>query len=313
MTPTMLWLPISLVAYFLFALAALGDKALLSGPLKSPAVYAAFVGIGGLLPILLTPFLGFPIPDFPALILAQASGVLYALALLPFYAGIRRYEVSRIVPATGGLVPLFMYVFGLAAFPGENSVSAWALFAFLLLVCGSVLLSRDGGRLSLGSFAYSLPASFLFASSFLLLKFAYLLQPFWSGFLWTQIGAGAMGISLLLGPKVRSAVWARLMGSGRHSGKGTTLVFFGAQGSAAAAGILQHLALFLVPAAYYAFVNALQGTQYLFLLVMAAAFSARYPRIFGERNAGRALAAKSFGTLLVVAGVAMLVLTAPRP
>jgi len=307
----MLWLLIAVSAYFLFALAALGDKVLLTGPLQNPRVYAVFVGVGGLLPIIATPVLGFPVPSVEALFLALASGFFYIAALLPFYAGIRRYEVSRIVPATGGLVPLIMFVLGLFILPDGITIPGVVLLAFALLIIGSIFLSlRHGERFSLGSLGYSFSASLLFGISFLLLKYAYLLQPFWSGFLWTQIGAGIAGILLLTSDTVRAEVRERLRrkpGSGR-----TALLFFGTQASAAIAGILQHVALFLVPAAYFAFVNALQGTQYLFLLLMAAVLSARYPNIFREENTGRALRNKIIGTLLIIVGVAVLVVLGPK-
>ncbi|MEK7512720.1 MAG: hypothetical protein AAB601_00795, partial [Patescibacteria group bacterium] len=143
----MTWLSIAIVAYLLYALAAAGDKALLAGSFKNPATYATFVGVGGLIPfIILVIFIGVPLPSTAALFAAVVSGALFIVALLPYYRGIQEFEVSRIVPATGGLVPFFTLLIGLLFLPQEENLSLVAITSFTLLIAGSVLLSRDRER-----------------------------------------------------------------------------------------------------------------------------------------------------------------------
>jgi glucose uptake protein GlcU len=310
----MLWLITAIVAYLLYALAAVGDKALLSGSFKTPATYAMFVGAGGLIPFaVLALVIGIPFPSLEAVGYAFISGILFILALLPYYHGIQRFEVSRIVPATGGLVPVFTFLLGVLFLPGGNSFSVLGLVAFVVLVGGSILLSWDRTkRISAGSFRFALAASVLFAASFLLLKSAYLLQSLWSGLLWVQMGAAATGITLfLVNPAVREDVTTRVRGGVRGEGGGenrkTLKLFLATQASAAGASILQHAAFYLAPVALFAFVNALQGVQYLFLLVLAVALSRRFPLLFNEETSGKSLAQKLIGITLIVGGLVVLI------
>lgn len=310
----MLWLPIALAAYLLFALAALGDKALLAGSFRTPATYAAFVGAGGLIPLaVLACIFGFPVPSTYAISLALASGALFICALLPYYHGIQRFEVSRIVPATGGLVPIFTFLIAYGILPGSDSLSIFGLGAFAVLIAGSVLLSWDRAkRVSLGSVRSAVLASVLFAGSFVLLKSAYLLMPFWIGLLWVQMGAAAMGILLFLVlPAVREDVRVRVRGgvNGATGGENrrTLWLFLATQASAAGASILQQAAFFLAPVALFAFVNALQGVQYLFLLVLAVVLSRRFPSFFNEETSKTSLVQKGIGIALVVLGLVALI------
>ncbi len=307
----MTWLSIAIVAYLLYALAAAGDKALLAGSFKNPATYATFVGVGGLIPfIILVIFIGVPLPSTAALFAAVVSGALFIVALLPYYRGIQEFEVSRIVPATGGLVPFFTLLIGLLFLPQEENLSLVAITSFTLLIAGSVLLSRDRERrISARSFRLALFASSLFALSFVLLKYAYLLQPFWSGLLWVQVGSATMGLVFLATFRSVHEDVRRLFGGRKAEGganRRTVGLFLATQGTAAAAAILQHAAFFLASATYFAFVNALQGTQYLFLFILALALSARYPHLFHEERSQGTIAQKLIGIFLVISGLVVL-------
>ncbi len=311
----MLWFLAAVLAYLLLALAALGDKALLAGPLRTPATYAVAVGGAGILVPLLTPFLGFPLPSGTVIALALASGAAFITALLPYYHGIQAFEVSRMVTATGGLVPIFTLVLGLLLLPGGQALTPGSVLALALLIVGSVTMTYDRTkRVTRRSFVLATLASFLFAFSFLLLKSAYLQAPFWSVFFWAQLG-GASGalILLALSAPARSDVAGFLRGRRARGGRPlrTTMLFLLTQGSAAAGSILQSASFYLAPAAAFAFVNALQGTQYVFLLLLASALSARYPHVFLEMNSGKTLAQKILGILLVVAGTILLVVAHP--
>jgi drug/metabolite transporter (DMT)-like permease len=306
----MLWLPIAIGAYLLYALAALGDKALLAGSFKTPATYAMFVGVGGLIPfVVLALVIGIPVPSFAAVGYAFVSGILFILALLPYYRGIQRFEVSRIVPATGGLVPIFTFILGIVFLPGGDSFTPLGLVAFAILICGSVLLSIDRAkRVSAASIRIALLASLLFASSFLLLKSAYLLQSLWSGLLWVQMGAAVTGIALFLILRdVREDVRVRVRGNASGENRKTLKLFLATQASAAGASILQHAAFYLAPAALFAFVNALQGVQYLFLLVLAVVLSRRFPALFNEETSKGSLVQKGIGIALIVLGLVALI------
>jgi hypothetical protein len=56
-----------------------------------------------------------------------------------------------------------------------------------------------------------------------------------------------------------------------------------------------------------ALINALQGTQYLFLILIVVFLSSRYPKIMKEQFRGGVMLQKVLGTTLVVLGLYMLV------
>ncbi len=117
----MSWLLVTISAYFLFAIVALVDKYLLGGLMPSPKVYAFYVAALGILALVLIPF-GFLIPAPFQIFLALLAGIFHILAIFTYFSGLQYFETSRIVPAIGGLLPLF--VFGLTyIFTGGKAIS----------------------------------------------------------------------------------------------------------------------------------------------------------------------------------------------
>src|SRR3989344_6880820 len=104
----MTWLPLAIAGYFLLAIASIGDKFILTGPLPSPRAYAFFIGLLGALTIpFFMPF-GFAVPhDILTVIISLATGSLWIIALAVSFEAVRRVEISRVVPAIGAFVPIF--------------------------------------------------------------------------------------------------------------------------------------------------------------------------------------------------------------
>ena len=105
----MLWLIVIIVAYFLFAIVALGDKYLLAGP-PNPKSYSFYVGVLGGLVLVLIPFVGFSIPAFYQVLFCFLAGAMFIFALLGMFEGLEKFEASRIIPAVGGILPLFTFL-----------------------------------------------------------------------------------------------------------------------------------------------------------------------------------------------------------
>ncbi|MDP3956834.1 MAG: hypothetical protein Q8P97_02460 [bacterium] len=197
----MIWLTLAIVAYLFFALNAIGDKLLLAGSsLKVSSTYAFFTGLLGLLLLPLVFFLGFPMPEsFASFGFAFSAGAVFTLALLPFYAGLKKFQVSSLIPATGALQPIFILFIGVAFFSLTHVPSAGEFLAFILLLVGSVLITLGKkGAISKESLGLSALAAFLFALSFVLLKQTYLIESFWSGLLWSRIGGGFIAVVIFL-------------------------------------------------------------------------------------------------------------------
>lgn len=312
----MLWFTFALLAQIFLAAASFGDKILLTArSLGRPATYAAAVGGLSLLILLAVPVLGFPTPLFKNGLLAVLSGALFIAALYPYYHGITRFEASRIVPAVGGLVPIFALIVSSFVFKNShgNSLSSQAILALACLILGSVLITRKrGAQISWPSLKIALIAAPLFAIALILQRLAYLAQPFWSGLVWSSLGMGGASVMLFaIFAEVRSDFKNFFRGS--ETG-GTSLslggAFLAVQLCGSIAGLLQNFAVYLVPPRSVAFVNALQGAQYVFLFIFAAIFSAWRPgALASEDFSRRSLVEKGVAILIIITGLVLLILS----
>ena len=292
------------------------DKYLLTKAITNPRVYAFYVGILGISVLILAPFVGFYLPGFSQLVLGLLSGIVFVYSLFWLYKTLQLFEPSRVVPAIGALTPLFtfglIYIFTL----GQESLSFKNLIAFALLVLGSVLITVRKEKLAnFKSFKFSVFTAFLFALSFVLIKYVYLAQPFWNGFIWRCIGGFLMAICFfVIFPDVRKEIFAKKEKHSSGGSKKTVVVFLSNQAAGAGATILQNWAIALAPLIYIPFVNALQGTQYVFLFILIVILSLAKP--FWTKNAGlkeeisrEIILQKIVAILLIGTGLAILSLS----
>ncbi|PIV64864.1 MAG: hypothetical protein COZ90_00550 [Candidatus Nealsonbacteria bacterium CG_4_8_14_3_um_filter_37_36] len=297
----MLWLTVTISAYFLLAIVALIDKYLISGPIPNPKVYAFYVGILGILALFLFP-LGFLVPNSLDIILSLLAGALYIFALLGLIGALQLFEASRIVPAIGGFLPLS--TFGLVyLFSGGEKLGIFQILAFISLIIGSILITFEKAKfITLKSLEISALTAFLFSLAFVLSKFVYLTQPFWSGFIWMRIGGFLAAIFFLFSKEVKEELFKK-----RVSFKPKTAgIFLSNQALGAGAFLLQNWAIALVPLGFLAFVNALEGTKYVFLLIFTALISLKLPQIIKEKISRKILIQKIIAILLIGGGLALL-------
>jgi len=297
------WLIIIIFAYFLLAINALIDKFLLAGP-PNPKNYTFYAGMLGILALVLIPFVGFSIPSSWQTILCLLTGALFLLALFALYTGLEYFEASRIVPAIGGMLPLF--TFGLVLISGEIAeLSFFKILAFLILILGSVLITFKKGKwITLKSFAISALTAFLFALSFVLIKSVYLALPFWSGFIWIRIGGFLAALFFIFTPEVRREIFFKKFTFKRK----TASIFLFNQTIGAGGAILQNWAIALVPLTFLPFINALEGTKYIFLLIFSVLFSFKFPQILKEEISRGTILQKIIAILFIGAGLTLLIL-----
>jgi drug/metabolite transporter (DMT)-like permease len=299
----MLWLIAAISAYLILSIVFTIDKYLLGGSLPNPKIYTLFVGILGILTLLLIPFVNFEIPSLSQIFLSFFAGALYMLGLFWFYKGVKAFEVSRIVPAIGALVPLFsillVYVFSL----GKEILSLSETLSFFLLIAGSVLITLEKEKfLTLQSLKISTISAFLLSLSFVLAKFVFLKQPFWSGFILIKIGGVLGGLIFLFSKEVRTILFqAQNILPKKSAG-----IFLFNQGMGALANILQNWAIALSPLVYVSLINALQGIQYAFLLIFTVFISLKFPKILKEEIKSQILIQKIFAIFLIIIGLAIL-------
>jgi uncharacterized membrane protein len=301
----MSWLLIAIIAHFLFALVFVIDKFLLSKTVLQPIVYAFYTGILQIFVLVLIPF-GFAVPPSKQIIISFIAGALFTLAVLFLYKSFQMAEVSRITPIVGGAVPLFTLVLSYSFL--EERLAANQLFAFSLLVLGGTVMfwpRRD--KSATGSvkapLAKRLPlallAALFFAGSFVLTKFIFIHQPFINGFIWIRLGGFLIAVLLFLWPGNRQIIFEATKALKIR----TVSLFFSDKALAGLAFILLNYAIYL---GSVTLVNALQGVQYVFLLVMAIILSKKFPQILEEQVGRRVIFQKFIAILLIGLGLGML-------
>lgn len=296
----MSWLLIVVAAHLLNAVVFVVDKILL-GKFIAPRVYTMLVGLLGIVVFAAAPW-GLVRPTWLELTMNLGVGVLFMVALLLFNFILSKYEASRIVPVVGGAVPAFTFV--LAYLFLDERLAGQELLAFALLVVGTVMLTMVGKskeRVKFTGILLALAAGLAFAVSFVLSKFVYDTQPFLSAFIWTRLGSFLLMVMLLLSAANRKA----LVQTVKKVSVKIKLLFLGQILIGAVAFLLLNYA---IAVSSVSLVNALQGVQYAFLIVLVIVGSIVAPKLIKERLNGWLLVQKIIAIVFVSAGIALVAL-----
>ncbi len=277
------WLLYTLGGYFFNAVTSIFDKFLLADRVKEPSVYAFFVAILSLFAVVFVPF-GVQWIPWQTIVVFVISGVLFLYGLVAFYNAVKRSEISRVAPLVGITVAIIAGVASLAFGPAAHASFSPSHFLSLFLILGGAFLV-----------AYDLPlrpndalmkstllAGALMALSLIFLKTGYQNADFINGLVWSRLGFVLGGFSLFFIPEYRAAILASThamtVASKDNFITGSLFVLnkiFGA------------IATFLLTYAAYlgpiTFIQALNGVQYVFVLLLALPLSYYFPKVFGER------------------------------
>jgi len=301
----MSWLFVTILAYFLLAVLSLFDRYLLIGPIPHPKIYTFYVGILSLFLCLFFIPLVIPLPEKNLIFLGLGAGIIKILAILFLTEGIVRSEVSRVVPAIGGLLPIFSFLIFLPFSPSQEILSASRITAFIFLVLGSVLISIkefSAKFLSLTNLKYPIIAAFLYALTFLIAKILFLKTRFLSGFFLIVLGSGLGSLFFLISKKTRKIIFSHKP-TQKISGLFILDQFFGGLGI-----IFQYYAVFLAKPSQVPLINALEGTRFVFLLLFVFLLSLWRPQLLQEKTKGRILIQKIIAIFFIVIGLAILAL-----
>lgn len=304
-----MWIIVAIIAYFLLALVAVLDKYLLVGPLPNPKLYAFAIGVFGAAAFVIAPWF-LEIPSTFIILLGLAAGVIQIFAILALFIGLKRFETSRIIPAIGGFLPIFTIVFTVLL--GQASFGGMEILAFVLLVGGSVFVSIERNKfVTLESVGVALVTAFLFSVFVVASKFVYEAQPFVSGLLWIMAGSFFASLFLLLSEELRQEIQNMFKKRGKAKKVLSPLVlslFVSNQVLSALGFVLQNWAIALAPFAYIAFVNALEGVKYVFVLGMATFLSVVFPKIVKEKLGAKSIVQKLVAIGFIGMGLVLLAL-----
>ena len=299
----MLWLFTALASYICFAVSAIFVKYLVSRVALGSKTFVFYMGILGMLVFLLIPFVHFSVPSPFQILLSIGAGITLAYSTFCLLEGLQKFEASRIVPAVGGLVPIFTFLFVFILSKGEETLSFFQFLSFILLMGGIVLLTLEKGlMINKPSLRIALTAAFFIALSFVMTKYVYLHQPFWSGLIVMRIGGLLLSVWFLLFSKeVQREVF-------QFKRQPIAPIFLLSQMVGAGAEVLRNGAIFLVPLAMLPFINALQGVEYAFLLVFTFFMSRYFPHVLKEETAPKIMRQKVFAMACIVFGLIIIAL-----
>jgi drug/metabolite transporter (DMT)-like permease len=312
----MSWLTIAIIGYFFLALANVGDKLLISRAIQ-PVVYTFFTCLLGLLIFVLAPW-GLTWPGFYQLLICLATGIVFFIALFLLFKAISIAEVSRVVTIVGGLTPLFVFVFSYF-FLKERLVSS-EITAFLVLMAGIILVSIKKEKTFIFPkkvILMALFSAFFYAGFYSLSKYIYFKQSFISGFIWTRVGAFLGALIFLTRSGWRQAIIKAVSGQTQAipphqyiGGGGIStkikLLFLSNQTIGALGFVLTNYAIAL---ASVTLVNAMQGVQYAFVLILTIFIVKKSPQLLKEKITGRILVQKILAICLIGLGLVLLYLT----
>ncbi|MFH1099158.1 MAG: DMT family transporter [Candidatus Uhrbacteria bacterium] len=287
------WVIIVLGAHILNALSFLVNKFLLARAVSRPGAYAFYVGALGLIAFALLPFDPALPSSAAAWAIDVAAGATFVLALLAFFTALKRGEASRIIPYVGGTIPVWTLILAYL-WLGERLASR-ELIAFAILVIGSALVAREmkeGRTRTRGAYMYASLAALAFGVSSVLMKAAFLSQPFIAAFVWSRAGAVIAALAILFHGVSRRAIFAR---EERPRGRRVLTLFFSGQ----IAGALGFLMLqYAISVASPTLVNALQGVQYAFLFLLIVILGRRYKQL--HENLSRAIVIQKLTAIAVI-------------
>lgn len=296
----MIWILLLVVAHLFYGMVFILDKYVLSRPKTNPITYAFYVGVMGAGIIVLVPF-GFTMPNNGEVFWSLIAGIFQVLAFIFFYKALdsNEGEVSRIVPYVGAITSIFVLIFSsliIKEFLTNNQI-----IAFVLLVLGSLVIGfKKNGKLEKKIWWMAIFAGLFFALFWVTTKYLFLGTDFISGLVWVRVGVAIIALTLLLSKKNRKIIFSET----KESKPKTTKFFMLSRILNAAGSLFIYGAVFL---GSVCIVNALQGLQYLFVLIFAILLFKKIPSI-KEQLSKEFLIQKIIAIVLICAGLALLVI-----
>lgn len=306
------WLILAILAYFILALVNILDKFLLDKVLPSSRAYTFLVGSVGVIVFAFSPwFLEWP--GLNSFLFNIIVGALFPAALLLFYKALKESEASKALVLIGGLMPCFTLLFSVLFLGDKFSLYQWLSIVFLLV--GIFIISwmpekvrfldkifvflkvkKKPAKLS---FLTAVGAAFLFALFFVGNKYAFNNQTFFSAFIWIRGGSFLFVLCMLFSKKSRKVIFSNI----KNMKIKKSSLFFANQGLSAIGFFLQNLAISLTSVAL---VSALQGVQYVFIIILGVLFTLFYPKVVKEDISRKIIIQKIVAVIFIAIGLYLL-------
>lgn len=296
------FLPFAILGYALVGGSLLINKIQIQTRRINPLSYTFYAGILQGLALLLIPF-GFNLNiSQEALLFAIFSGVLFVLALLFLFQSLKLTELSIVGPFVGALNPLFSLSIGVLFL--NQILTTNQLTAFFVLLFGAAVLTANlwARKLALSRSSFAVVLSgFLFGTSYVFLREAFLQTNFINGLIISRLSAAVFALSILFVPKLKYQI-IRINPKGSIN-MGQKLLFLLGQ---AAAGGANLMIFFAVSLANPALVNSLFGVQYLVILAASLILGKNHPQLLDENLSKGVIIQKTIGIAILSFGVYLL-------
>lgn len=298
----MLWLLIAIVAYIFYALVFIIDKYVVSRPLPHPVVYTFYVGVLSLGVWVLAPF-SLEVLSKRDMLLAFLAGVAQVLGWVCFFTALNKGEVSRVSPFVGAFIGVFTFIF--SYFLISERLTQKQLLALVFLLLGSLIIvfkfkrNQTKERLQKNIFILALFASLFFSVFWVVTKFIYNQNSFIPSTIWIRTGAAFVSLLFLIPSKYRQLIFSKLRSTKGETNR--TIILGRIFSVFAAFGI--YVAVYL---GSVTIVNALQGLQYIFILIIALFLYKKIP-LLKEEIKREVIIQKVIAIIFIGLGLALLV------
>ncbi len=292
------WITVALAGYFLLALSGVADKFLVSKVVRAPVAYAFYTAITGPFSLVLMPF-GGRLLGWHDMLYALAAGTCFIIGIYFSWTAMGQTSVSRVVPIQGGLVPLFSFVFAYLLL-GER-LTFLQTSAFLFLVVGAVMISfrHEKTGWSNKAFFNAAASALFFALTSVLTKYTFNHSNFVTGLVWPSVGFLIPVLPILAFKSNRT----KIFNAPKEAGAKNVALYYTSRASGTIGGYLQKYAVFLGSVSV---VNALQGMQFVFLVIMTTFFSIYYPKVLKERINAETVVLKVTAIIFISCGLFLL-------
>ena len=301
-----MWFLLAFLGYFLLALVFVIDKLILTKSVSKPIVYTFYSTIFLFGALLAWPF-GVQFLKGFDWVIAIISGLSFGFALWAFFVGLKSGEASHISPFNGAMITIFTYVIA-DYFLGEK-LNQMQIVGIIILVFSSLLLSFEKSRKNNGfhiGFFWAGVSGLLFAFSHVRAKYLYEVYPFLTGFVWTRVFIGFVGLFTLLSPTVRNSLKKEKKNKKEEAKSQKTMILIVVDKFFAVLGVI--LVQYAISISSVAPVIALSGLQFALMFVMVYLLTKFAPKVFKEYFTKREVAVEVIAILLVVLGSALFVL-----
>lgn len=294
---------LAIVAHFFYAIVFLADRFVVARAIRSPYVYTLLISILGISAFVFAPF-GLHAITTEQTIAATLSGGTFMLGTLFFLSALQYQPTSHVAPFVGGLTPLFTFIVSWIFF--REVLPAHAITAVVLLTIGSIIIAVSAKKEKTHVFSAEVLLLMVFSAVFYgvsygAAKWVYEAAGFISGFIWIRVAAALTALVLLASPRARMQLRTELQRTRtRMEWLSLTNKFVGAL-----ALLLLNYAISLTSATV---VNALQGVQYIFLIILVRLFGLRYPALVGEKLFGKNLYMLTSAVACILLGLIFLAL-----